>query len=755
MDNVYELFAKISLDSSDFEKGLKNAGEQLKKIPDTISKAGATISNFGKGISSVGSKLTNSITKPALAAGTAVAGIFVAKGWSRLTQIDNAKAKLRGLGHDAESVKNIMDSALASVKGTAFGMDEAATTAASAVAAGIKQGEDLTRYLKSVGDAAAIANVPMADMGAIFNKVATSGKAQGEVLRQLADRGIPIYQWLAEEAGVAGDQVAEMAKDGAINLEMFRKAVEKHVGGAALQLGNATLTGALANVGAAISRVGANFLGAADDADSFAGKLLPVIITAQDKLGILEAKAKEWGAVVGEVFGAVITYFTKGKEAVDGLAMSAGAETAIGGFTKMGETAQKVWGVIEPILDKFTAAIEFIQSLSPELVASIAGIAVAAGPVIETGGKLVSIIGLLTQNSGLLIAAISVVIALWDQFGLSNAMVDASLSPIIEKIKSLGDIAPGITKNLTNGLKSIMDSFVNILPDALSAGTEILENVIEGITQALPELATSSAEIISVLAEGISSALPILLPKAAEAVITLADSIVNNADSLIDSALKLILSLAEGLISALPKIQEKGPVIVYKLVQAILFNLPKILAVGVELILTLVKGIVQSIGSVFIAGKSIIEEVKKGIESIDASSWGSDMMQSFINGIKSKWGDLKNACSDVAQAVKDFLGFSEPKEGPLSNFHTYAPDMMKLFAKGIADNEDLVKNQINKSFDFGNMMIDAKAATPSAGNIYITVNGAEGQSEEKLAEIVSNRLLHELNMKKAVVPTYA
>ena len=54
----------------------------------------------------------------------------------------------------------------------------------------------------------------------------------------------------------------------------------------------------------------------------------------------------------------------------------------------------------------------------------------------------------------------------------------------------------------------------------------------------------------------------------------------------------------------------------------------------------------------------------------------------------------------MASAVKDILGFSEPKEGPLSNFHTYAPDMMDLFAQGIKQNEDVVKRQVEQSFDF-------------------------------------------------------
>jgi hypothetical protein len=40
----------------------------------------------------------------------------------------------------------------------------------------------------------------------------------------------------------------------------------------------------------------------------------------------------------------------------------------------------------------------------------------------------------------------------------------------------------------------------------------------------------------------------------------------------------------------------------------------------------------------------------------------------------------------VAGAVKDFLGFSEPEEGPLHDFHVFPKDMVDLYAKGIEDN---------------------------------------------------------------------
>lgn len=92
-----------------------------------------------------------------------------------------------------------------------------------------------------------------------------------------------------------------------------------------------------------------------------------------------------------------------------------------------------------------------------------------------------------------------------------------------------------------------------------------------------------------------------------------------------------------------------------------------------------------------------IEKIKAAAETLKelpgkALQWGKDMIQNFINGIKSMINKVKDAVSNVAQTVKNFLGFSEPKMGPLSNFHTYGPDMMQLYAKGMTDNIGVIKN---------------------------------------------------------------
>lgn len=105
------------------------------------------------------------------------------------------------------------------------------------------------------------------------------------------------------------------------------------------------------------------------------------------------------------------------------------------------------------------------------------------------------------------------------------------------------------------------------------------------------------------------------------------------------------------------------------------------------------------------AGRKMVEFFKS-IPSM-ALKWGKDLIQNFINGLLVKWNALKQTVSNAAQTVKDFLGFSEPKKGPLSNFHTYAPDMMNLFIKGIRDNEKKLTDQIEKTFDFGERTITA------------------------------------------------
>jgi len=222
----------------EMDRASKSLGARMSAGMFTVLKAGAVVAG---------------------AAIVGAVGAVLVKGWGRLTAIENATAKLTGLGNSATTVAEIMDNANASVLGTAYGLDEAATVAAGAVAAGIKPGEELRRILGLTADGATLAGTSMGAMGAIFNKVAASNKIQGDVIAQLQDAGIPIVELLGKVMGKTSEQVTALAAKGKIDFPTFAKAMEQGLGGAALASGNTT-EGAFKNMGAAISRFGAKLL---------------------------------------------------------------------------------------------------------------------------------------------------------------------------------------------------------------------------------------------------------------------------------------------------------------------------------------------------------------------------------------------------------------------------------------------------------------------------------------------------------------
>lgn len=217
-----------------------------KKSSNTlISKIGGAFGKVGK----IGIGAITTITG-------GIAALAAKGGFTRALNIENAQAKLKGLGHSTEDITELMNDAMASVKGTAFGLDEAATIAASLSASGIKSGQDMTNTLKTVADTATIAGMSMTDAGAIFGSVAARGKLQGDDMLQLTSRGVPVLQALSDQLHVSTADVSDMVSKGKVDFATFSAAMNNYLGGAALASGS-TFQGAMANCKAALSRLGA------------------------------------------------------------------------------------------------------------------------------------------------------------------------------------------------------------------------------------------------------------------------------------------------------------------------------------------------------------------------------------------------------------------------------------------------------------------------------------------------------------------
>lgn len=118
----------------------------------------------------------------------------------------------------------------------------------------------------------------------------------------------------------------------------------------------------------------------------------------------------------------------------------------------------------------------------------------------------------------------------------------------------------------------------------------------------------------------------------------------------------------------------------------------------------------------------------------NAAKWGADMIRNFTNGILEKINAPIEAVKSLAKRIKSFLGFSEPELGPLSNFHTYAPDMMKLFAEGITGNADLVEDAIKDAFDL-QPAIGMAAPTGVGQSVTVPQTGGASSIQEATIEV--------------------
>jgi phage-related protein len=175
------------------------------------------------------------------------------------------------------------------------------------------------------------------------------------------------------------------------------------------------------------------------------------------------------------------------------------------------------------------------------------------------------------------------------------------------------------------------------------------------------------------------------------------------------------------------------------------------LEAAISLITQLAGGIVQSIPLAINAIGELLTGLKNAVFEwfSQARQWGVDLIKNFIEGIKSKIGDLKNAVGNVASGVKKMIGFSEPEEGPLSNFHTYAPDMMDLFASGIKSN---AKNVFSAVGDVADGIYDSFQTAPAleiAGG-YGTMNADAGMSDGGSDDIITAMTDALMNMQLVV-----
>lgn len=544
---------------------------------------------------------------------SSISGMAVQGGFERALDIENAEHKLTGLGHSAEEVQGIMDNALASVKGTAYGMGDAATVAASAVAAGVKPGQDLERTLKLVGDAAAISGRDMVSMGAIFNKVASAGKMTGEELNQLTDSGIPMLQLLADNLGKTTEEVRDMVSAGEIGFDDFRNAIETGMGGAALKMGE-TFQGNLENTKAAMSRLGKEFM------DPFLKGMTPALSTVIQIIDKITAGSTE-------------------------------------GLDELGnQLATQLQEVITNVIDK---ALPMIQNAIPVITKVLEQLIKAIPPILD---------GLLPEVINVIMMIINSLVQ------LLPSLIPTLMNALIQAIQMLAQMLPQLIPPLIQGIVLIVQSLAQALPTLIP---QLITAILDAILMLLDNidlLIDCGLQLMFGLIDGIIAAIPVLVEKIPEILKKMIDAIIRNFPKFIDAGLKLFLKLGEGIVKGFQSVIQKFPGFGSKMVGGLTSFIGQFGNVGKNLIKGLWNGISNVTGWIVSKikgfGKSVLGAIK-GIFGVHSPStefeWiGKMNMVGLEQGMESMKSKLQGTIDTMFNLQPNVSGSMQS---------TYSPQM--------------------------------------------------------------------------------
>ena len=260
--------------------------DRVDKVTDVVTKKFSVLGTIGDqilrrigdGAVNTAKKLVNMVNSPLEQ--------IKSGGWTRASNINNARFQLNGLKIAWDSVNKDLQYA---VNQTAYGLDSAANVASQLAASGIKirdnikltadnvdelaqnfKGmkskaliangslDEMSVALRAVSGVAAQTNSSYDDIGNIFARVAGQGRVMASDLNSLAARGMNAAATLGEALGKSESEIRDMVSKGEISFEIFSEAMYDAFADHAIDANN-TFNGALANMKAALSKIGAEF----------------------------------------------------------------------------------------------------------------------------------------------------------------------------------------------------------------------------------------------------------------------------------------------------------------------------------------------------------------------------------------------------------------------------------------------------------------------------------------------------------------
>lgn len=760
MASNYTLSVKIEGDESDFNDAMKRVQEALGKTDNSLKEGSNNAGIFGGVLKAnlVSSAITGGLNLLKSGIQNVVGAIGSLSGdlseSSKAWQTFETNASTKHSQSEIQAVKKeLQDFATATI----YSSSDMASTYSQLDAVGVASAQNLVKAFGGLAAASADPAQAMKTLSQQATQMAAKPKVAWEDFKLMLEQSPAGMAAVASEMGMSVQDLITNIQAGTVSTTDFFNAVEKagtsdkftkmateyKTVDQAMDGLRETAVNKLQPAFDMISQVGIGAISGISDSldginiDGLVTAMLPGFQALADAASNLVQQAIAWAQTadwesIGNSIADAITNIVNGISSFDW-----------GGFFSI------IGDGIGLFVDGLSLIIDNVGDIRG-LADVIVAVAVAFGvlnavlTVYNTVMAVQSAIMMANPTTWIIlgiVAAIAALILIIKNWGT----ITETIATVWEKVK---DAVINTWNNIYSMFVGIFTAILNnpvvqLIVNFVTTEFNIMKNLITGIWNGIKDIAAGAWEWIKNVVLG-----PVLL---------LCDLVTGNFTKLKEDASKIFSNLGNALSTIWNGISG--------IASSIWTAIKEHIGNTVGRMVDGVKFAIQKIPGIF---SDIFGRVRNFVTSLpgEALRWGRDIIDGIADGIRGAIGKVTSAVKGVADKIRSFLHFSEPDVGPLSDFHTYMPDMMSGLAGGIKAGIPMLQKAAGLAAGVisgglngtvttdgivgasnGSYYSEGSGNTTNYGATTINVYGAAGQDTEtladKVAEVIFDRVRRE------------
>lgn len=454
--DVFDLFAKISLDSSEYEKGLKNAKSSASGLTGLFGKVGSAASTVGKGIFNVATNVAK-VSVAATTAGAAAVSALTTLAINSYADYEQLVGGVETLYKD--SAAKVQQYAADAYKTSGMTANEYMTTATSYAAALVSSlGGDTEQ-------AAELSNMAVSDMADNWNKFGSSADSVQDAYNGFAKGQFQLLDNLKLGYGGTKEEMERLLDD-------------------------------------------ANKLNAAQgkytdySIDSFSDIIL-AIHDIQTEYDITGTTAKEASTTISGSLSAAKAAWAN---LVTGVADdNANFEQLISNFVDSATTAAS--NIIPRIEVALNGAAKLIESLVPPIMAELPGLIETVLPQLAQSAVNIvqTLVTEISANAAQLIdSAIQIITVLGNGiYQMLPTVAQSALQIVLTLVSKLNENLPQMLDTAGQMLIAFVEGVSEHLPDIMLAAASIVETLLTYFIEHLPDIVKGAMQMGNAVIDGI------------------------------------------------------------------------------------------------------------------------------------------------------------------------------------------------------------------------------------------------------------